>query len=178
MSKVLAALPAWALCILIAAMAPSYLRLYSRSETSSTLAEGIWLFEDFLSERQLKRIQELAPASDSARWEPCSGTAHHTISLKRCTHVAVGDDPETQAFLRKLDHTFGVEATQTVELLPLVMYLPGADATRAHVDYFVNGSVPDMSLLFYLTPTPEGTGRTQFPNVGLNVQPIPGALLA
>ena len=46
------------------------------------------------------------------------------------------------------------------------------------MDHFVDGGVPDVSLLFYLTSSPSGTARTTFPQRGISVQPSPGGLLA
>ena len=60
----------WALCALIVAMAPSFQCRYSQLKAPSTLASGIWLFENFLSEKQLNHIQGLAPASDSCEMVP------------------------------------------------------------------------------------------------------------
>jgi hypothetical protein len=157
--------------------------LNAAASTRLSDAPNIWLTEGFLSEAAVAHMRALVPKEEAA-YEPCIGQRDE-FEFKKCTFLPVEEGDEVlAATLAKLEHTWNVDVGRLRRGgLPVIRYLPGAPPVGKHGDQDKHGTVPNATLVVYLTQSDRSaaggaTGQTIFPEAGVKVTPTPGAVLS
>ena len=117
---------------------------------------------------------------DEAAYSPCIGQVDEFDS-KRCTFLPVAGDALLEAQLAKIEHSFDIDVAQLKSGgLPIIRYLPGAPPVGKHGDEDRHGTVPNATLVMYLTNPSGGRegGKTVFPEAGVTVTPRQGSVLS
>ena len=110
----------------------------------------LWRTDDFITPASAAHLLSRIP-TDEAAFEPCLNQVHEFAS-KRCALLPVTGDKVTEALLTKLSATWDVDVARLVMRgLPIIRYLPGAPAVGLHGDEDRHGSVPNATLVLYLT---------------------------
>jgi len=143
---------------------------------------GAWLISGFLADAEADHLLSLAPANSSKDWGPCS----YELEGTHCALVQVDpDDEHVRAVFAKVEVLWGVKMPVSPRgvWLPMLHYAPGTSAVGAHSDRYQatdgkpSDDGPDVSMVFYLSNTPERTARTVFPTKQVKVQPRRGSVL-
>lgn len=137
---------------------------------------NIWITHDFLAPTTIAHLLKMVP-KDEAAYMPCIGQVDDFES-KRCAMLPARNDPIVEAVLDKFASHYDVDIKRLREAgLPIIRYLPGAPPVGKHGDEDRHGTVPNATLVVYLTPS-TGSGQTIFPEAGVQVTPRPGSVLS
>jgi hypothetical protein len=146
--------------------------------TQLSSSPNIWMTDDFLSPATVQHMLSKVPKDESA-YMPCIGQVQEFAS-KRCTFLPVEGDDLLEAAITKIEHAWDVDVTELRKGLPIIRYLPGAPPVGKHGDEDRHGSVPNATLVMYLT-NPSGAsagGKTIFSDANVAVTPKQGSVLS
>jgi len=139
---------------------------------------NIWLTHDFLSPATGAHMLSKVP-KDEAAYQPCIGQVDEFAS-KRCAFLPVEGDALLEAAVSKIEHAWDIDVAELKKGLPIIRYLPGAPPVGKHGDEDRYGSVPNATLVMYLT-APSGAvtgGQTIFADANVVVTPKQGSVLS
>ena len=145
----------WSL-VVAAVVAADLARPDTRSAFQLSSSPFLWHIDDFITASAVAHLLSKVPA-DEAAFEPCINQVEEFAS-KRCTMLPVKEDKIAEALLAKLSATWDVDVSRLERGLPIIRYLPGAPAVGLHGDEDRHGSVPNATLVLYLTGS-DGTAR-------------------
>ena len=151
----------------------------SSAATRLSDSPSIWLTPDFLSPEAIAHMLMQVP-KDEAAYSPCIGQVDEFES-KRCAMMPVAGDAIIEAVVAKVENTWAVDTAKLLEGgLPIIRYLPGAPAVGKHGDEDRHGTIPNATLVVYLTGASSSgvSGQTIFPDANVSVSPKPGAVLS
>jgi hypothetical protein len=147
------------------------------SATRLSAAPYIWLTHDFVPSSTVDHMLSKVPKDESA-YSPCIGQVEEFDS-KKCTMLATKDDPIMEAVISKVESTWGVDGKRLrADGLPIIRYLPGAPPVGKHGDEDRHGTVPNATLVMYLTASSGAAGQTMFPDADIAVTPRAGSILS
>jgi len=149
------------------------------TQTSQRLSASpnIHITHDFLSSAAVSHMLAKVP-KDEAAYAPCIGQVQEFAS-KRCTFLPVAGDEILEAAVAKIEATWDIDTTQLKQGLPIIRYLPGAPPVGKHGDEDRHGSIPNATLVLYLTnPSGGAGGQTIFPDANVVVTPKQGSILS
>ena len=146
----------WSL-VVAAVVADDLARPDASSSFKLSSSPFLWRTDKFITASAVAHLLSNVP-TDEAAFEPCINQVEEFAS-KRCTFLPIKEDKISQALLAKLSATWDVDVSRLAECgLPIIRYLPGAPAVGLHGDEDRHGSVPNATLVLYLTGS-DGTAR-------------------
>lgn len=148
---------------------------------------SLFLFRDFLDRRSCARLirlidSEIGPSTLFNDGSPGTGSADVRTSS---THYFAGSHRDAAVLARRIDDLLGLDRAQA-ETMQGQRYLPG-EQYRHHCDFFrterahwqrerLRGGQRTWTAMVYLNELKSG-GATDFPRLGLSIQPEPGMLV-